>query len=120
LQTEEIYFSYYRLNANKFSKKIKIKLDKHFGFVKRCCDHWNVIWEGLDGFRNIEDDFMENSFIEKETRKIQHDIKEIFNNWSRDLKKIITTFHRDYLEDDNGHVGRTLQSLCQIFASGFD
>ena len=124
LQTEGIYSSYYSSNADKFSKEIKGKLDKHFGFVKRCEDYLNKIWGGFIRFKNIEDDFMKKSLksssIEQRRRENQPDIKEIFDNWNLVLKEIISNFDQDHLEDKNGHVGNALESLRQLLASGFD
>jgi len=67
---------------------------------------------------------MNNSFepssIEKRRRKIQPNIKEIFGNWNRVLKEIISTFNQDHLEDDNGYMEKALQSLGQLLTCGFD
>jgi len=53
-------------------------------------------------------------------RKIQRDIKKKFDKWNRCLKKIISTFDRYHLEDKNRHVGKAIQLLCELLASGFD
>jgi len=123
LQTNDIYSSYYSSNLDKVSEEIKGRLDKHFGFLKRCEDYSDDINIGFRKFKDIKDDFMENSFkllsIEQR-RKIQPDIKEIFDKWNRVLKEIISTFDQDHLEDKNKHVGNALESLRQLLAFEFD
>jgi len=120
LQTHKIYSSYYSSNADKFSEEIKEKVDKHFGFVKKCRKYCNEIWKGLRIIKIIEDHVINNLFNHQRTIKIQPDIKEIFDKWNRLFKNIITTFDGIDLEDDYGLVGKALQSLRQLFASGFD
>jgi len=39
---------------------------------------------------------------------------------NRGPKRIILTFDQDNLKDENRHVGKALQSLCQFFVFGFD
>ena len=124
LQTEGIYSSYYRSNADKISEEIKGKLEKHFGFVKRCYEFCDKMRVGFWKFRGIEDDIMDNSFesssIEERMRTIQPYIIEKFDYWNRDLKEIIFNFNQDHLKDVNGHVEKALQSLRHLLASGFD
>ena len=60
------------------------------------------------------------SSIKKERRKIQSDIKKLFDKSSRRLEKIILTFDQDHLKDENGDVGKALHSLRQLLAFGFD
>jgi len=42
--TNDTYSLYYSLNEDRFSEEIKLKLDKHFEFVKTCNRYWNEIW----------------------------------------------------------------------------
>jgi len=124
LQTEKIYSSYYSSNADKFSEEIKGKLNIHFEFVNRCDELWDEIWEGGNGFRNIEKWVIESSFnpssIRNERRNIQHDIQNLYDKCNRRLEKIILTFDHDHLEDKNANVEKALQSLRQLLASEFD
>jgi len=124
LQTNGIYSSYYSSNADKLSEEIKGKLDIHFEFVKICWEYKDEIRRGLGGIKIFEDDVKNHLFNplfnHQRKRMIQPNIKEMFNKWNRLLKNIITTFDGYDLEDNNGLVGRALQSLCQLLASGFD
>jgi len=123
LETQKIYSSYYRSNVYKFPEKIKSKLDKHFEFVKRCRKYWHKIYIGFSEFDQIEKRVIKYLFkpssIRKKMRKIQRDIKKLFDKWNRCLKKFISTFDQYHLEDENRHVGKAIQSLCELLASGF-
>ena len=126
LQTKDIFFSFYSSNEDEFLEEIKKKLNKHFVFVKRCVKYIDEILRNFQEFINFEFFVVKNyskpSSIEKKRRKIEkRDIQKLlFDQCNRGLENIISTFDQDHLEDKNGHVGKELQSLRQLLASGFD
>ena len=47
-------------------------------------------------------------------------MKSLFDQCNRLLENIISTFDQEYLKDKNGHVGKVIQSLCELVATRFD
>jgi len=95
---QRIYVAYYNSNKDKLSEEIRGKLDKNFVFLIGHHGFWILI----------------------ETTWYNNDIKELFDLWNYRLENMILSFNRNQIEDKNGHVGKALQSLRQLLASGFD
>ena len=111
----------------KYENEATRKQSKHIGFLDICYHFWCRIWKIWEYISSskllskyVIEELIKPSSIKKERRKIEDSfIKKLFDPWNRAFEDVILSFNKNQIKDKNGHVGKALQSLRELLASGF-
>ena len=119
-QALQIYSSNQFSNSCTFRDEVKGKLYEHYIFANICNRFLDYVWGNVNKIRYFEDFMMTNEYehfqIEEEGRKIESETKIFFEEWNSQNEIIISRFSENHIEDENGSIGKILQSL-QLFLS---